>query len=283
MPELPEVEVLCRYLAPRLVGRTIRTVVVHRAKAVRPWTPTGFARWVRGAEVRSVSRRAKFLRFELVHGSTATPRLLLGHLGMTGRMYVRPAAGWVGAHVSVVLGLGDEDWVFEDVRQFGGFGREADRLEALGPEPLDDDFDVARLARCLGGSRQAIKTRLMDQAVLAGVGNIYASEALHVAGIAPDRETRGLDGAEVAQLWAALREVLNEAIRLGSSLPLDFTGDGAGDGLFYYGRASEDQESSAERFRVYDRAGQPCYGCGGAIERLVQAGRSTFCCRRCQR
>ncbi|MBL9127835.1 MAG: bifunctional DNA-formamidopyrimidine glycosylase/DNA-(apurinic or apyrimidinic site) lyase [Verrucomicrobiales bacterium] len=283
MPELPEVEVLVRHLAPRLEGRTIRSVAVPRRRAIEPWTPRKFGAYVRGTRIMAVTRRGKYLRFDLGRGAGPSECVLLGHLGMTGRMYLRPVGGALAPHVSVVFDLGEVEWVFEDARQFGGFFGNDRPLRHLGPEPLSEGFAAEDLSACLGASRQPIKPRLMDQSVVAGLGNIYASEALHDAGIAPDRETRSVDREERVRLWGAIREVLSEAVRLGEAASLDFAGDGIRDGLFYYGRASAAAEAPEERFRVYDRAGRPCYRCGRPIERFVQTGRSTFCCRACQR
>jgi formamidopyrimidine-DNA glycosylase len=137
-------------------------------------------------------------------------------------------------------------------------------------------------ARVLACSAQAIKVRLLDQAVLAGIGNIYASESLFQAGIAPDRPARSLQPQEVRALRRALRQVLRQAIRSGSSVPLDWLGTGPGDGFFYYGQSPGRGASRTERFRVYDRAGQPCLVCGSAIRRTVQSSRSTFSCPSCQ-
>lgn len=286
MPELPEVEILARHLRPRLVGRRVSEVLVLRPKAIRPLGAQTFAELLRGGEIRAVGRRAKFLRFEFefeFRGEGALkPRVMLGHLGMTGRMYLRsPGLPWA-KHASVVLDLGGEEWVFEDPRQFGGLSFDERRLDDLGPEPLDAGFTAPVLRSRLAASCQAIKVRLMDQSVLAGLGNIYASEALHVAGIAPHREARSLKEAELRRLCDAIREVLEGAIRTGESATLNFSGDGGEDRLFYFGRSPGDSETVAERFRVYDREGQPCLECSAPIERTVLGGRSTYACRRCQ-
>lgn len=285
MPELPEVEVLVRHLAPCLQGRTVVGVRVLRARAIRPSSVAAFVREVEGACIRRVGRRAKYLVFDLeVSGGE---RRLLGHLGMTGRMYLREPGRALAKHAAVVFDLGSALWVFEDSRGFGRMTTEETVLEGLGPEPLSEDFGVERLGRSVRGSRQAIKVKLLDQRCVAGLGNIYASEALHRAGISPRRRAGGLKAEELERLRAAVVEVLEESIRLGSSVPLDFSGEGGGggdgDGLFYYGRAARDAGAVVERFRVYDRAGEPCWVCGAAVRRLVQGGRSTYYCSRCQR
>jgi formamidopyrimidine-DNA glycosylase len=283
MPELPEVEILVRHLRPLVVGKRVLAVTVVRPKAVRPLTGERFRELLEGAHITGVGRRAKYLCFDLAGGRGSRPRRLLGHLGMTGRMYVQAGGAPRARHVSVVIGMGNEDWVFEDVRQFGGLTFEEQQLDGLGPEPLEDGFTEAVLRERLGSSNQAVKVRLMDQQVLAGLGNIYASEALHWAGIAPHRPACSLKPAELVRLRDGIRAVLEIAIRTGESLALDFAGGGGGDGLFYYGRAAEAPATAEERFRVYDRAGQPCGTCQERIERSVLAGRSTYFCRRCQR
>lgn len=283
MPELPEVEILVRYLRPRLSGREVRVVSVLRAKAVRPWAPGRFVSAMVGMRVGGVERRGKYLRFGLVDVSGREGAVLLGHLGMTGRMWVQPAGGKAGPHVSVVFGLGEEDWVFEDVRQFGGFRVGDEALAGLGPEPLGEGFTSEYLMGRLAGVTRGIKPWLMDQGVVAGLGNIYASEALHVAGIAPDRRSGDLREDEVGRLHAAIREVLRVAIERGDSLELGFAGDGIRDGLFYYGRPAGSASAEVTEFRVYDRAGEACPRCGAAIVRSVQVGRATYHCRRCQR
>jgi formamidopyrimidine-DNA glycosylase len=198
-------------------------------------------------------------------------------------MYVLPSKARLPRHAAVVLDLGREKFVFEDTRYFGRLKLDTNALRRLGPEPLEAEFTVKQFAQALGRSRQPVKVKLLDQSLLAGVGNIYASEALFRAGLAPTRPARRLTGAQVKRLWRAVRAVLREAIACGSTVPLNFTGEGASDGLFYFGRAPGAPDYYEERLRVYDRAGQPCPACGTAIRRRVQAARSTFYCPRCQR
>ena len=283
MPELPEVEVLVRHLAPLLEGRTIRAVRVHRAKVLAPTSTRKFTRVLLGAKFCGLTRRAKYLLFTLRQGKRAEPRTLVGHLGMTGRMYLLPAKASLPRHAAVVLNLGRDNFIFEDTRYFGRLTLDLRALARLGPEPLGPEFTVERFADALKRSAQAIKVKLLDQTLLAGVGNIYASEALFLAGIAPTLPARRLRKAQVERLWHAIREVLSEAIARGSTLPLNYSGQGARDGLFYFGRAFDAPDFSPERLRVYDRAGQPCPECRTVIKRRVQAARSTFYCPRCQR
>jgi len=283
VPELPEVEVLVRHLGPLLKSQTIRSVHVHRAKVVAPASTRGFTRALRGAKFCGLARRGKYLLFRLRKPGQAGSLNLVGHLGMTGRMYVLPAKARLPRHAAVVLSLGGEKFVFEDTRYFGRLTLDTSAPRRLGPEPLGAEFTVAGFGRALGRSRQAIKVKLLDQSLLAGVGNIYASEALFRAGLAPTLPARRLTGAQVKRLWRAVRAVLREAIACGSTVPLNFVGQGARDGLFYFGRAPGVRDYYEERLRVYDRAGQPCPACGTAIRRRVQAARGTFYCPRCQR
>ncbi len=209
--------------------------------------------------------------------------MLVGHLGMTGRMYLLPAKARLPKHAAVVLNLGRANFVFEDTRYFGRLTLDIRALEKLGPEPLGSEFTAERFGQALGRSRQAIKVKLLDQSLVAGVGNIYASEALFRAGLAPTLPARSLTRGQVKRLWHAVREVLSEAIACGSTVPLNYSGDGARDGLFYFGRAPGAPDFYEERLRVYDRAGRPCLQCGAVIKRRVQTARSTFHCPRCQR
>lgn len=282
MPELPEVEVLSRHLDPALIGRTIRRVEVRRRKSVRPDSATRFAAVLKGARIERVSRRAKYLVFQLRRHGEPESFQMLGHLGMTGRMYVQPVGRSLAKHAAVVFALGDSDFVFEDPRYFGRLSLELAALDELGPEPLGAEFTAGRFGRDLGRFRQAIKVKLLDQSLVAGIGNIYASEALFHAGISPRRPAMKLHDDEVSCLRRAIRTVLREAIRFGSTVPLNWAAEDASDGLFYYGRAADAGDYYVERLDVYDRAGQPCRRCGAAIRRIVQAARSTFFCPVCQ-
>jgi formamidopyrimidine-DNA glycosylase len=221
--------------------------------------------------------------FGLRHAKRTEPLTLVGHLGMTGRMYLLPVQAPLPRHAAVVLNLGRADFVFEDTRYFGRLRLDGDALSKLGPEPLGAGFTVGRFAAALARSRQAIKVKLLDQSLLAGVGNIYASEALFRAGISPTLASRRLNKSQVKRLWRAIRKVLTEAIGDGSTVPLNYSRVGERDGLFYYGRAPGTVNFYEERLRVYDRAGQPCPDCGTAIRRMAQAGRSTYYCPHCQR
>jgi formamidopyrimidine-DNA glycosylase len=281
MPELPEVEVLARHLRPALLGRVVHAVTVQRTKVLQPTSATQLGRALRGAKFTKLSRRGKYLVFELKHPQEKSLLQVVGHLGMTGRMYLISRSARPPRHAAVVLDLGREQFVYEDQRYFGRFTLETSAVARLGPEPLSEDFTVAIFAAGLARSRQAIKVKLLDQSLVAGVGNIYASEALFRARIAPQTPAHRLSRPQVRQLRAAIRKVLADAIRFGSTIPLKHTGE-AGDGLFYFGKAEGTSDYYEERLRVYDRRGQPCSHCGTAIKRIVQAARSTFYCPQCQ-
>jgi len=283
VPELPEVEVLVRHLRPLLIGRSVRSVRVQRAKVVTSPSARRLARTLQGARFCGLARRGKYLLFKLRRRGHAEPLTLVGHLGMTGRMYLLPARDRLPKHAAVVLNLGRDNFVFEDTRYFGRLTLDGSALARLGPEPLGAGFTAQAFAAALSRSQQVIKVRLLDQSLLAGVGNIYASEALFRAGIAPTLPARRLTSAQVQRLWHAVRSVLREAIACGSTVPLNYAGQGQRDGLFYFGKATGAPDYYEERLRVYDRAGKPCADCGTAIKRVLQAGRSTFFCPRCQR
>ncbi len=281
MPELPEVEVLVRYLKPLVSGKVIGQATVHRAKSVRPGSVSRMRRIVEGSKIISLRRRAKYLLFELKKGKGDT-FLMLGHLGMTGRMYVQPARKPLPKHTAVSFRLGRGVFVFEDTRYFGRLTLDTTSLDSLGPEPLSEDFSGKILHAALGHCKQAIKPKLLDQTLLAGVGNIYASEVLWRARISPRKMSRRLTLIQCEALAQSIVEVLTEAIKCGSTVALNFAGYGESDGVFYYGSQDED-ENYEERLMVYDGEGEPCERCGTLIRRIVQVARSTYFCPKCQR
>ncbi len=282
MPELPEVEVLVRKLNPLLQGRCVCRLQVRRSKVLAGTPASQLKRKLAGARFTGLSRRGKYLVFTLRARGSPQPLKLLGHLGMTGRMYLLPAREPLPRHAAVVLDLGRDLFVFEDTRYFGRFTLDLRPLERLGPEPLSADFRLDEFQRALKRSRQAIKPKLLDQRLVVGLGNIYASEALFRAGVSPTLMARRLTAAQARRLWLAIRAVLRHAISWGSTVPLNYLGQGKHDKLFYFGRAPDAPDFYTERLRVYDRAGRPCRNCGSLIRRLVQAGRSTYWCPRCQ-
>jgi len=281
MPELPEVEILVRALDPQLSGRVIQGVEVRRERVVRPNSPAELAMKLTGRRIQRVVRRAKYLLFHLEEVSSQESRIVVGHLGMTGRMYLQPVGAKFPRHAAVIVHLDWDNLVFEDTRYFGRFHLDASVLSALGPEPLDETFTAEAFTTALKRSAQPVKVKLLDQTVVAGIGNIYASEALFRAGISPRCPANRLTRPQVVALRSAILEVLQAAIAGGSTLPLNFAG--GRDGLFYYGTTTTKARGTyEERLWVYDRAGLPCLQCQTPVRQFVQAARSTYFCPCCQ-
>jgi len=272
MPELPEVETVRRSLIPRVEGRTIVAVDVRERRLRRP-LPADFAAALRGARIESVERRGKYL---LLHLDRAVEeRALLIHLGMSGSLVVRPRASAFRRHDHVALHLDSGcSVVLNDARRFGlmRVGRIAEfaELRNVGRDPLATPLSAAEWRALVRDRRLPIKSLLMDQKVLAGIGNIYANEMLYEAGIRPRRRAANLRGRELERLDGAMRRVLGEAVRLGGSSISDFRDAGGNPGYFQIQHA------------VYDRGGAPCPRCAAPIRRVVLSGRSTFYCPTCQ-
>jgi formamidopyrimidine-DNA glycosylase len=283
MPELPEVEVLVRHLRRAVVGKTIRDVSVYRAKVLSPTTTRLFRHTLSGARFKGLTRRGKYLLFELKSKHRRETVKLLGHLGMTGRIYLARKKAMLPKHTAVVLDLGSARFVYEDTRYFGRLTLDTSPVAKLGPEPLNAAFDETHFARGLKRSRQAIKVKLLDQTLVAGIGNIYASEALFRARISPKASASKLGTEQVRRLFRAIPEVLRDAIACGSTVQLNYGNGPKWDGFFYFGRSADVPDFYEERLRVYDRERRPCPRCGSPIRRIVQAARSTFFCPTCQR
>ena len=276
MPELPEVETIRRGLAAKLEGRRLARVELRRPDLRIPFPPDFAARLV-GRRVEHVGRRAKYLVVHLDDGT-----VLIAHLGMSGRMLVAPApAPEPGPHDHVLIETDDGTAVtYQDHRRFGLMTLcDEESLAAhpllrdLGPEPLGNDFNGPRLSAALAGRRTPIKAALLDQKVVAGIGNIYACEALYRARISPRRLARSVAGARAERLVVAVRAVLEDAIAAGGSSLRDYVqADGE---LGYFQHA----------WAVYGREGEPCpdCACGAAVRRIAQGGRSTFYCPARQR
>jgi len=270
MPELPEVETTVRGLRPVLEGRRLERVEARRTDLRRAFPPDLRQR-LTGATVIGLTRRAKYGLIATDRGDT-----LVFHLGMSGRWRIDPDA--LGPHDHFLIET-EEGRVaaLNDPRRFGSLDLlRSDSLDsfapfaAMGPEPLGDDFSGASLERTLAGRSAPVKALLLDQRVVAGLGNIYVCEALHMAGIAPSRPGGRIARVRLDRLAAATREVLLAAIEAGGSTLRDYARpDGE---LGYFSR----------QWRVYGREGEPC-GCGAAIRRRSDSGRSTFYCPRCQR
>ncbi len=273
MPELPEIETIRRGLGPLLVGRRVLGVEVRECRLREPVAPRGLAR-LRGATVTGIRRRSKYLLLDTDRGLT-----LLIHLGMTGQLWVADRDRPRRPHEHVVIALDDgRDLRYADIRRFGLMHVvKSDRLElhprlrGLGPEPLDGAVSGETLFRATRGLKKPVKNFLMDTRAIAGVGNIYACEALFRAGIDPRKPVGRMAGGGWGRLVASLREVLNEAISAGGTTLRDFLNAEGDVGYF------------AVSLRVYDRKGKPCGRCAAPIRRIVQAGRATFYCPRCQR
>ncbi len=277
MPEMPEVEVLARQLRPFWRGKTIRTAKVYRERSTRPTPPRKFEKTLAGAKFKSLSRRGKYLLFEFQPKNSKESFTVLGHLGMTGRMFGAGKKESLPKHAAVVFDLGDHNFIFEDWRYFGRMSLDLSPIEALGPEP--SDVTPETFAESLKKSRQSIKVKLLDQGVIAGVGNIYASEALNRARISPKLPANRLTLTQAKKLLRAIRDVLNESIKAGSTVALK-AAEEKSDALFYFD--GDDQGYYERRLRVYDREGKPCLNCGTKIQRITQAARSTYFCPHCQ-
>ena len=276
MPELPEVETVMRGLGARIEGRTLGQVEVRRAGLRWPF-PERFAERLEGRRVLSLRRRAKYILVELDDGM-----VWLIHLGMSGRVQLSDGEKpELEAHDHVVFRTDDGCWVrYNDARRFGMMDLwPSDSIDAhklladIGPEPLGNGFSAPGFMTALEGKKTPIKAALLDQKVVAGVGNIYACEALFRSRIAPKRLACNVKGERAERLVAAVKQVLQEAIIAGGSTLRDHrTVDGE---LGYFQHA----------FKVYGREGEICPvdGCGANVKRLVQSGRSTFYCPKCQR
>jgi formamidopyrimidine-DNA glycosylase len=286
VPELPEVETVRRGLAPHFDGRRIETLTLNRPDLRFPFPPRLPER-VAGRRVLTLDRRAKYLLIPLDSQET-----LILHLGMSGRMIVEQGERQaqqgefhhdvtrLPQHDHVIFHLeGGTRVVFNDPRRFGSLDIQpsdaldkAPALATLGIEPLGNALNATSLATLLAGRRTPMKAALLDQRLIAGLGNIYVCEALHRAGIAPDRAAGSVKRREIEALVVAIRDVLAEAIAAGGSTLRDFRHEDGSLGYFQHA------------FRVYDREGEACPTpkCRGVVRRMVQSGRSTFYCAECQ-
>jgi formamidopyrimidine-DNA glycosylase len=280
MPELPEVEVLRCRLEPRLRGQTILGVEVLRPGSIRPQSLQELSRRCLAARLGLVTRRSKTLLMALTDRAGVPDGFLQIHLGMTGRVCVVGPGQTLPTHPAVTLHLGDDRFVFSDVRGLGRFGWVSEPPYGLGPEPLDPEWTEAALAQALGGSRQPIKVKLMDPSCISGIGNIYAAEILFRARIHPGRPSRALSRLELGRLHGAIRSVLTEAIDVG--LAATTSADPAEWSLFHREVGGAAQRGGDHGFVVYDREGEPCVHCGRVVERIRQASRSTYLCLGCQ-
>ncbi len=291
MPELPEVETVKRGLEPALVGRVITRVDLRREDLRFPF-PADFRARLEGARVTGLSRRAKYMLADTDRGD----RLIL-HLGMTGRFTVLSASGRVatpgefydgtqatgdGKHDHVVFHLDDGTRiVYADHRRFGLMdlqrpGESHALLKDIGVEPLGNGLSGDYLRGAFTGKKAPLKAALLDQRIIAGLGNIYVCEALFRAGLSPKRKARTISGKtdpRTDDVVRHVRDILTEAIAAGGSTLQDYRGVDGAKGAYQ------------QRFLVYDREGEPCHtaGCASRVRRMVQSGRSTFYCPSCQK
>ena len=269
MPELPEVETYVRELRPQLVGKRVVAGQVHWPRSIATPDPTLFLELIRGRRFDTFARRGKYMLLGLDSAET-----LIIHLRMTGEVRVRPALVEPDKHTHLLLTLDSgERMHYRDPRKFGRIwlvDNPERVLHKLGPEPLADGFAPDDLGKGLAGRTASVKALLLNQSILAGVGNIYADEALFLAGIDPRRRGGDLSRGEVAALHGAVRAVLQAGI------------DGRGSSLQNYAPPSGEKGSFQEEHRVFRRTDQPCYTCGTAINRIVLAQRSTHFCPTCQ-
>jgi len=274
MPELPEVETIVADLRPHLVGRTIVRCELRFPSIVRHPEPEAFIDSIAGLTIEAVGRRGKFILIGLGAG-----RLLVVHLGMTGQLRLVDAASEIANHNHAIFVLDDGRQLrYRDPRRFGRLllGTEEElllsgTLPKLGPEPIDPAFDADELFRRLRRRRAPLKAVLLDQATVAGVGNIYADESLHRARLRPDRVAKSISRKSVRRLHESLRDSLEVAIR------------NRGSSVDTYRDAWGEAGNQQELLLVYGRAGEPCFTCGRPLSIIRIAGRSTVFCRRCQR
>ncbi len=282
MPELPEVETVRRGLLPAMQGGIIVHAEVRRPDLRWPF-PDRMAERLEEQWVVRLRRRSKYILVDLGSGET-----LIIHLGMSGRILVSGSqmgrfhhtAPGAGPHDHVVLQMADGHTVtFNDARRFGAMDLAPTEslhrhrlLAGLGPEPLGNEFHADHLLKCFEGRRTPIKSALLDQRHVAGLGNIYVCEALHRSRISPMRKAGQISESQIQNLVSAIRQVLSDAIEAGGSSLRDFRNSDGELGYFQHS------------FEVYGCEGQPCgrHGCDGGVVRIVQSGRSTFYCPKCQ-
>jgi len=274
MPELPEVEHVVRALSAVVTGRRILAAQLNLKRIAPGISRPAFDRQLRNAVITSVGRRGKYILFKLESGHVLTT-----HLRMTGKFVSLTTDQSLPPYAHVVFYLDDDRrLVFCDMRQFGRMNifkdplRPPKELQALAPEPLTDDFTEDYFLETLSRSRRPLKHLLLDQTRVLGLGNIYAVEALFLAGVNPMKAANKLSKPRARKLYQAIRDVLQEAIDAGSTLRIDLAD---GNGSYF---------ETPERFwRVYERESEPCDRCGTPIKRVVQGGRSTYFCPRCQK
>ncbi len=273
MPELPEVETVCRGLESAIKGHTIASVALRR-KDLRTPFPRGFAAALEGQRITHINRRAKYI---LIHLANKT--VLIIHLGMSGTLLIHRKEPAPKKHDHVLFALSGNLWlVFNDARRFGLMDIAPESalpthrlFKGLGLEPLEKAFTGPALHAMLKGKKAPIKTAIMDQRLVVGVGNIYASESLFMTGVNPRRAAGKLTPNECEALSGSIKKVLKSAIASGGSTLRDYVRSTGDSGYFQH------------EFKVYGREDAPCLTCGNPVQRIVQQGRSTFFCPQCQK
>jgi formamidopyrimidine-DNA glycosylase len=276
MPELPEVELVAKSLDSLVKGRRIIVAELLRARLAPFNSPADFASKLKDTTINRVHRRGKHVLFELENGNT-----LITHLRMTGRFMILPLEREPPKYTHAVLYLaGESRLIFQDQRHFGLMKivetanlHEAKELKCLAPEPFSDDFTPRYFRETLKTSKRSLKEFLLDQTKVCGLGNIYASEAMFLARVNPQIPANEVPARKANVLFEKIREVMAESIAHGSTLNVDPENI---DGSYYGG-------GYADAWRVYDREKEPCGNCGKEIERIVQSGRSSYFCPRCQK
>lgn len=273
MPELPEVESIKRTLEKKILGKKITGVKIFWSPAVVSLPGKDFAGLVKDRVIEGLGRRGKYLLIYLSGGLT-----MIIHFRMTGRLIYYPENCSADKHTHAVFSLDKGEMHYSDIRKFGRIqivpahdAAGLPSLAKLGPEPLDEEFTLDRLRNLLMGKKTQVKGALLDQKVIAGLGNIYVDEALFRAGILPDRQTSSLQPSEIKRLFKGIVEVLQEGIEARGTSFRDYRDADGNKGLFQ------------ETLRVYGRGGLECKNCGQILTRQKIAGRTTVFCRKCQK
>jgi len=272
MPELPEVEVIVRGLAKNIKGLTISRIGINSASVIRDPHPRIIHEF-EGRTIKAISRKGKYVVAEFMEGGT-----IITHLGMTGKLLVKPTDEKLPKHSHVVFDFKENcrRLIFHDARRYGkilyslyGFGQDETKLSAIGVDPLI--ITSKRFSQILSNHKRMIKPLLLDQTIIAGLGNIYVDEALFDAGIHPRELSHELDSETVNKLHGTIRRILNAAIKAGGSTINSFRHEDGGSGHFQL------------KHRIYGKAGQDCPRCGNTIEKINVGGRTSSICTHCQK
>jgi len=284
MPELPEVEILRRHLEPRIVGYQVQRVKVYKKRIVRPDAVSEFEKVIQDCQILGVQRRGKYLI--LLLSSESGPSKVLIHLGMTGRLFSLKKTDATDSlpHLALHVECDKGQLCYVDARTFGRWSLDLSCIDRLGPEPMDTtSFHARYLGQKFSTRKAKIKDMLMNQACVAGLGNIYVCEVLHAAGLHPLLPVGQINSNALKILCQCIRRTLKSALKIGEQSELNLQGAGSGDGFFYFGRSNQASQIIQERFRVYDREGKPCRVCKCPVERIMISQRSTYFCPNCQK